>query len=357
MEVSQIATALVVTAAVLASLRFRPDIPAFVGLFILVWLGVYKLEDALAFLVSPTVVILFGAMAIAYVLSESGVMELVGGAIVSRVKSLYAVALVIYIMAGLMSAFISDFVVMLALSAMMAAAARRFNAPPAAYVIPLSFAVVLGGRLTMVGTSANIILLGYYTANTGQSPGIFALTPKLLLAYLATAPALLAAALLIQKSARGGDVPRRVIVVRATVGEALDGADKAEVEKKLRVKILTHRRRLSKYSSVLVKAAVDDLPTLMSQKDLAVEPLGENRGGYVELLIVAPRSRLAGRSLYAEPIHEIFPISIIGVVPSGRVENIETYEFRPGDMLLVAGDEKTVENSPTCTDWRGPGHM
>ncbi|MGC8582558.1 MAG: SLC13 family permease [Thermoproteus sp.] len=316
--------------------------PAFLGLLALVGLGVYRLEEALSFLVSPAVVTLFGAMAIGYVISESGAMELVGSAILSRVRSLPLVALLIYLAAGLMSAFVSDVAVMLAMSAMLSNAARKLKAPPAAYVIPLSFAVVLGGRITMVGTAANIILLGDYAANTGERLGIFAFTSKLLVSYLITAPLLVAAALLIQRFARGIAAPRKTLVMRATVGESLDGADKGEVERKFGVQILARARTLSKFSSVLIRGPIDELPALLSSKDLSVEPLGERKSDYVELLIVTPRSRLVGRSLYSEPIHELFPVSVIGLVPSGRVYSLETYEFRPGDEILVAGDEKAI---------------
>ncbi|MGC8973918.1 MAG: SLC13 family permease, partial [Thermoproteus sp.] len=302
--------------------------PAFLGLLALVGLGVYRLEEALSFLVSPAVVTLFGAMAIGYVISESGAMELVGSAILSRVRSLPLVALLIYLAAGLMSAFVSDVAVMLAMSAMLSNAARKLKAPPAAYVIPLSFAVVLGG---MVGTVANIILLGDYAANTGERLGIFAFTSKLLVSYLITAPLLVAAALLIQRFARGIAAPRKTLVMRATVGESLDGADKGEVERKFGVQILARARTLSKFSSVLIRGPIDELPALLSSKDLSVEPLGERKSDYVELLIVTPRSRLVGRSLYSEPIHELFPVSVIGLAPSGRVYSLETYEFRPGD--------------------------
>jgi hypothetical protein len=103
-------------------------------------------------------------------------MELVGSAILSRVRSLPLMALLIYLAAGLTSALTSDVAVLLAMSAMLFNAAKRLKAPPAAYVSPLAFAVVLGG--TMVGTSANIVLLGEYLANTGERIDIFAFTPR-----------------------------------------------------------------------------------------------------------------------------------------------------------------------------------
>lgn len=120
---------------------------------------------------SLAVVTLFGAMVIGRI--RVGAMELVGSAISSRVRSLPLAALLIYLAAVLTSALISDVAVLLAMSAMLFNAAKRLRAPPAAYVLPLAFAMVLGGR--MVGASADIVLLGEYLASTGERIDIFAL--------------------------------------------------------------------------------------------------------------------------------------------------------------------------------------
>jgi len=125
-------------------------------------------------LVSLAVVALFGAMVIGRI--RVGAMELVGSATSSRVRSLPLAALLIYLAAVLTSALTSDVAVLLAMSAMLFNAAKRLKAPPAAYVSPLAFAVVLGGRT--VGASADIVLLGEYLANTGERIDIFAFHPK-----------------------------------------------------------------------------------------------------------------------------------------------------------------------------------
>jgi len=122
-------------------------------------------------LVSLAVVALFGAMVIGRI--RVGAMELVGSATSSRVRSLPLAALLIYLAAVLTSALTSDVAVLLAMSAMLFNAAKRLRAPPAAYVSPLAFAVVLGGRT--VGASADIVLLGEYLASTGERIDIFAL--------------------------------------------------------------------------------------------------------------------------------------------------------------------------------------
>jgi len=82
-----------------------------------------------------------------------------------------------------------------------------------------------------------------------------------LVSYLLTALLLVAVALFVQRSVKGVAVPRRMLVMRATVGEALDGVDRGEAERRMGVQILTKSRTLSKFSSVLIRGPIDELPS------------------------------------------------------------------------------------------------
>ncbi len=55
---------------------------------------------------------------------------------------------------------------------------RRTGIAVSKLLIPLSYAAILGGTLTMIGTSTNLITLGLYEGMTGdQSLGMFSITP------------------------------------------------------------------------------------------------------------------------------------------------------------------------------------
>ncbi|WP_264832692.1 SLC13 family permease, partial [Klebsiella aerogenes] len=51
--------------------------------------------------------------------------------------------------------------------------AKRSNASPAAYLMPMSIASLLGGLITLIGTSPNIIVSRVLEEMTGQPFGMF----------------------------------------------------------------------------------------------------------------------------------------------------------------------------------------
>jgi di/tricarboxylate transporter len=55
--------------------------------------------------------------------------------------------------------------------------AERNGQSPSRYLMPLSYAVILGGVVTLIGTSTNLVVSGLLDAKTGQPMGMFEITP------------------------------------------------------------------------------------------------------------------------------------------------------------------------------------
>nr|WP_181953677.1 SLC13 family permease [Pyrobaculum arsenaticum] len=342
-DIGLLATLSAVVATVALSFRYRADIVSFTSLMILVLAGVYEVGEALSFLISPAVIVLFGSMVLSGVIADSGLLDRLARYVSIKARHIAVASLLLYFVAGVASGFVSDVAIVLAMAVLISDVARRLGAPPAAYVMPLAFAVALGGRLTMVGNAGNVILLDIYQSTTGEGLSIFAFTLPAFLALAISIPLLLLISFYARRFVPQLSTAVKFVVALAEVGEALDGKSRKEVEKAYRVKILSKDRFLLKYSVVLIKITAGDIPSLMASKDLRLTPLGNNKGEDTEFLIVTPRSRLVGKTLSLEQIHKVFPVSIIGVVPSGPIQSLETYTFRPGDEILVMGDEKEIE--------------
>ena len=343
MDFQTVAILAALFATVAASLRYRPDVVAFAALMALVLVGVYSLQSALSFLIAPAVVVLFGSMVISGVIAESGLLDLAAGSLAKRTKHMTILAAALYVVAGVASGFVSDVAIVLALSALVAETAKRLKTTPVAYVLPLAFVVALGGRLTMIGNAGNVILLSTYPQTTGEEVGIFQFTEPALYSLLLAVPLFVAIAKYAEKIAPSVPTAAKSVLVRAVVGESLDGAWKKEVETRERVKILTKRRVLRRGDVLLVKVLASDIPARLRSRDLQILPLGEVKSDHMEFLIVTQRSRLVGKSLALEPVYTAFPVAVVGIVAGGPISSLETYVFKPSDELLVAGDEKAIE--------------
>jgi len=55
--------------------------------------------------------------------------------------------------------------------------AERTGQSPSRYLMPLSYAVILGGAVTLIGTSTNLVVSGLLDAKMGQPMGMFEITP------------------------------------------------------------------------------------------------------------------------------------------------------------------------------------
>lgn len=79
--------------------------------------------------------------------------------------------------AGLASAFLNNTPIVAMLIPVVLAWCDRHRASPSRYLMPLSFAVVLGGVITAIGTSTNLVVSGLMEAQGLAPMGLFEITP------------------------------------------------------------------------------------------------------------------------------------------------------------------------------------
>ncbi|MDA0667895.1 MAG: SLC13 family permease [Planctomycetota bacterium] len=81
--------------------------------------------------------------------------------------------LLITVVVAVLSAFMSNAATVAVLLPVVIALARRSNIPASRLLMPLGFAAILGGNLTLIGTSSNLLVAEYYRQASGESLGMF----------------------------------------------------------------------------------------------------------------------------------------------------------------------------------------
>lgn len=158
--------------------RLPFDLTALLGLLTLTFVGLLTPAEAFSGFSSTAALTLVGIFFISGALRLTGVSESVGEAIarfggVSEVRTVLAV-----VAAGaIFSAFMNDVVAAAILLPGVMAASRRTNVPPSRLLIPLSFATILGGMLTLIGTPPNFIVSELAAAQGLRPFGFFDFTP------------------------------------------------------------------------------------------------------------------------------------------------------------------------------------
>jgi di/tricarboxylate transporter len=138
--------------------RFRYDVTAIIALLASLALGIVKPEDAFTGFSDDIVIIVGSALVMSAAVQRSGVIEDMVAFLSRRIKRVGSQLLLLTSCVGLASGLVKN---VGALAMLMPAAtqfARKSGASPSAFLMPMSFASLLGGLTTLVGTSPNIIV-------------------------------------------------------------------------------------------------------------------------------------------------------------------------------------------------------
>lgn len=148
--------------------RFRYDVTAMIALLAALALGIVKPVDAFTGFADDIVIIVGSALVLSAAVQRSGVIELVLNLVSQHIRRVRSLLLALTAAVGFSSALIKN---VGALAMLMPAAlqmAKKNDASPSVFLMPMSFASLLGGLMTMVGTSPNIIVSRVRQDMTGE---------------------------------------------------------------------------------------------------------------------------------------------------------------------------------------------
>jgi di/tricarboxylate transporter len=157
--------------------RFRYDIVACCALFLAVLLGVVPKDQAFSGFSDDIVIIVGSALIVSAGVARSGVVDIAIKKFFPNLDTLHAQLALLMIVVALLSAFIKNIG---ALAIMMPVAfqfARKSGASPSKYLMPMAFSALLGGLMTQIGTSPNIVVSRIREELTGTSFTMFDFTP------------------------------------------------------------------------------------------------------------------------------------------------------------------------------------
>jgi di/tricarboxylate transporter len=176
----QVAT-LVVLAAVVAALildKVRADVVALTGAAFLLMAGVVRPVEVQGAFASPAIIALASLFVIAYAMELSGLLDAAIRLLVRLCGKIGRLGIWITIaIAGAASSFLNNTPIVVLTAPVIRDVAKSLKQSPKTYLIPLSYAAVLGGTMTLIGTSTNL-LVNDMAAVSGQPRfSIFEITP------------------------------------------------------------------------------------------------------------------------------------------------------------------------------------
>ena len=153
--------------------RFRYDVTACIALLAAVTIGIVSPKEAFTGFSDDIVIIIGSALVISAAVQRSGVIEVALSFVSKYVRTVRAQLLLLTASVGVASGLVKN---VGALAMLMPAAiqmAKKNEASPSVFLMPMAFASLLGGLMTLVGTSPNIIVSRVRQEMTGEPFGMF----------------------------------------------------------------------------------------------------------------------------------------------------------------------------------------
>jgi len=176
-----IITVLVILVATVVMLIFeivRIDIAALVCMLALGWTGILTPQEALSGFSSNAVIAMMAVMILGHGIAKTGIMDRFSRVVLKKVgTNRPRVIGLISLSVGILSGFIQNIGAAALFLPAILNISRRGKIPASALVMPIGFAAILGGTLSMVG-SGPLILINDLLRNAALEPyGLFSVTP------------------------------------------------------------------------------------------------------------------------------------------------------------------------------------
>jgi len=275
---------------------FPLDVTALVVLIIFLVIGNLTLEEAISGFSNQAVITIAVLFILSHALQKSGILEYGVVRLNKLTERSKLLGLTVFLITvAFASAFVNNTAIVAIFIPITIRLAQKYNLSPSKLLIPLSYIAIMGGTLTLVGTSTNLLVNSIYVNTTMAEPlgmfefsryGIFILLIGLLYIIFAV-PFIL---------------PSRTVTSSLTQSYHM--------------------------------------------------------GGYLTELKVAEESPMVGRTFMERSINKNYDITVLDIIREGMVisKNIRNTIIHPGDVLFVRGSlenflrMKEVEKVTMLTD-------
>lgn len=154
---------------VLALTRIGPHLVMMTVLCILGVTGILSPAEALSGFSNSGVITVAAMFVVAAGIHATGGVDLLVNRLLGQPRNLRSAMARIFAPVVLLSGFLNNTPVVATMIPAIHAWSRRINLPPSKLMIPLSYTAILGGTLTLIGTSTNLVVNGQYQALTGEA--------------------------------------------------------------------------------------------------------------------------------------------------------------------------------------------
>ncbi|WP_306227385.1 SLC13 family permease [Bosea beijingensis] len=351
--------------------RLRYDIVAMLALLTAVALGLVPAAEAFKGFSDDIVIIVGSALVLSAAVARSRIIERLYSKLGARLTSTQLQVPLLVFVVAVMSAIIKNIGALAMMLPIAYQLARKSGKSPSVFLMPMAFASLLGGIVTLVGTSPNVIVARVRQELGGEPFRMFDFAPVGIVVAVAGCLFLSVGYRLLPRDRRGAVSLDQAIDIKDYLTEAkLNGksplagktvADLKAIGEGIEiVSILRNERRVQ---APLPDASLKAGDILLLRGDAAVLERVVAEGGLdltgkdrptqkedaldpdrIAEAIIGPDSTLIGQSAGDIALHSRFGVNMIAISRSGErfSQRLRDIRLRAGDIVVIQGDEKLL---------------
>ena len=355
--------------------RWRYDIVAFCALLIALVLGVVPTSEAFAGFGHPATIIVALVLIVSRGLQNSGAIDIITRSVIDTGRGVAAHISIMASTGAILSAFMNNVAALALLMPVDIQAANKAGRSIRATLMPLSFATILGGLVTLIGTPPNIIIAQYRETVSGAPFQMFDFAP---VGLICAGVGILFVALIGWRLVPGADemtdgksnamdledyiaelvVPEKSKAIGQQVRDLYDEANEHDL---VIIGVARNNRRLKGFSASLELRAGDMLIVEAGAEDIdrfrgvySLEFFGEKTTnekaiGDLQLteVLVTPETRIVGRAAIDIRLRARRGVALLGISRKGKrfTKRVRHEKIRVGDILLLIGPAENLDET------------
>lgn len=355
---------------------FSADVTAFLVMISLLVTNVLTPEEALSGFSHPATITIFALLVLSLGLESTGMINVIGNLVEKLTgRSEKRIMFFTIVVVGLLSAFMNNTAIVAIFLPIITRLAKYAEVNVSRFLMPLSFGAMIGGTITIIGTSTNIIVAASYQKHTQQAFDLFEfsyLGIGLFIAFLLFM-LLIGKYLLIDRKEEDKsltekyDVQKYITEVSIKDTSPFIGKQLKDIAliKRYKVDLIALIREngekwlpnqievIKKGDSLLIRANIKELLAIEGHYGLKIkkdatlddEELTSEHAVLFEA-VIAQSSSLIGRKVKAVNFRQMFRAVPLAIRRSGVTLNKKVSEVKIqfGDVLLIEGRRRNLSS-------------